>query len=449
MKLVAGEHVTPNVRLVRPLGQGGMGEVWVAEHLALGTEVAVKFLLGDYATNESARARFSQEAAAAARVKSSHVVKIYDYGLTDTQTPFIVMELLEGTDLGHRIETSGPLPPRDVVAIISQLAKALERAHEKGVVHRDIKPENIFLGSEGGELFVKLLDFGIAKTEQTIKKMTTGGRRSTLAGETLGTPYYMSPEQFRSSKSIDFRSDLWSVGIVVYEALTGTLPFMADTAGALAILVNDAVAPGPSTYAPSLPKELDAWFLKACARDPQDRFQSARELADGLRMALGEAPMPSSARLDPGASGRQAVISAVDASELAHISLRETAFATQSPAGSGSFAGSPARRGRNVPALAALGVVLLLGAASLVVWRSAASNPRGAASAAAPALSTAAPPPSAPGSTVAAVAPTSDLPTTSPSTSASAAARPAVPPKGPATTSSAAPKGTTHERDIW
>ena len=289
MKIDVGEHVTPNVRLLRPLGEGGMGAVWVAEHQALGTEVAVKFLQGDYANDAAALSRFSQEAAAASQVKSSHVVKIYDYGLTDSKVPFIVMELLEGTDLAHRIQSEGQLAPSFVATVVSQLCKALERAHEKGVVHRDVKPENIFLTNEGGEVFVKLLDFGIAKTEKLTKK-TTSSRRSTMAGESLGTPFYMSPEQFKGSKELDFRTDLWSVGIVVYESLTGSLPFVADTVSALAIIVNDAVAPAPSVFNPGLPRALDAWFAKACARNPSDRFQSARALADELRAALGQAP---------------------------------------------------------------------------------------------------------------------------------------------------------------
>jgi serine/threonine-protein kinase len=267
MKIEAGASVTPNVRLLRPRGEGGMGAVWVAEHLTLGTEVAVKFLHGEYAEDSNARARFSQEAAASSRVKSAHVVKVHDHGITDTNVPFIVMELLEGTDLSKRIRAEKTIPCGELLAIVSQLCKALARAHESGVIHRDIKPENVFLSSEGGEVFVKLLDFGIAKTEVTMLR-TADTRRSTLAGQSLGTPYYMSPEQFRSAKQIDLRSDLWSVGVLVYEALTGVLPFVADTVSALAIVVNEGAAVPPSKINPALPAAIDAWFAKACAPWP-------------------------------------------------------------------------------------------------------------------------------------------------------------------------------------
>ena len=321
-KIEAGAQVTPNVRLVRRLGEGGMGEVWAAEHLALGTEVAVKFLNGDYASDEAARARFSQEAAAASRVKSSHVVKVYDYGITEGDVPFIVMEMLEGTDLARRLETEKKIAPDELLRIVQQLCKALERAHEKGVIHRDIKPENVFLGAEGGETFVKLLDFGVAKTETVLRK-TTGGRHSTLAGESLGTPYYMSPEQFRSAKLIDARSDLWAVGVLAYEALTGVLPFVAETVSALAIVVNECKPIAPTAVEPSLPAALDAWFAKACAREPAERFQSARELSDALAVALGAEPATTTS-----GAHRRVVISSAPANETEHIALRDTAFAT-------------------------------------------------------------------------------------------------------------------------
>ena len=325
MKIEAGASVTPNVRLLRPLAEGGMGAVWVAEHLTLGTEVAVKFLLGDYAQDPNARARFSQEAAASSRVKSAHVVKVHDYGITDTEVPFIVMELLEGTDLAKRLVAEKRIPQAEVLAIVGQLCKALARAHESGVIHRDIKPENVFLASEGGEIFVKLLDFGIAKTETVLRK-TTGDRRSTLAGQSLGTPYYMSPEQFRSAKQIDHRSDLWGVGVLVYEALTGELPFKGETVGALAIVVNEAVAAPPSKLAPNLPAALDAWFAKACARDPKDRFESAGALATGLRAAFGAITISPEAGL--GVSGPRMVISHPDIVTDDLAAMRATAFAT-------------------------------------------------------------------------------------------------------------------------
>ena len=360
MKLEPGAQVTPNVKLLRELGEGGMGAVWVAEHLALGTEVAVKFLLGDYAEDPAARARFSQEAAAASQVKSSHVVKIYDYGLTDSNVPFIVMELLEGTDLAKRIERDGALPPSQIVPIIAQLCKALQAAHERKVVHRDVKPENVFLSQEGGETFVKLLDFGVAKTSPG-GALSSSGRRSTMAGESLGTPYYMSPEQFKSSKSIDHRSDLWSVGVLAYEALTGKLPFEAETVSALAIVVNEAKATPPSRVNPALPSAFDVWFAKACAREPADRFESAKALADSLTLAFGTmatAPRP----IDSG-SYRQVVISHLPPEEVGDVSLRDTSFAS-----TGGTHGAPKSRAR-MYVLAGLGGACVVGAIAFVATR--------------------------------------------------------------------------------
>lgn len=294
-----GMQVTPAVRLVRPLGTGGMASVWVGMHAGLDAEVAVKFLRGPHADDEKMRARFAREAMTAARVKSAHVVKVHDAGLTDGGVPYLVMELLEGTDLAARL-AAGPIPHAEVVTIVRQLCRALARAHEVGIIHRDVKPGNVHLGSEGGETFVKLLDFGIAKSEALLRR--EGANRSTAVTELLGTPYYMSPEQMRSAKQIDHRSDLFSVGVVVYEMLTGTLPFEGETLSALAITIDACEAKPPSAVDPSLPASVDDWFATACAREPADRFASATELADALAAALNarsDAPRTESATSIP------------------------------------------------------------------------------------------------------------------------------------------------------
>jgi serine/threonine-protein kinase len=398
MKIEAGASVTPNVRLLRPLGEGGMGAVWVAEHLTLGTEVAVKFLHGEYAEDSNARARFSQEAAASSRVKSAHVVKVHDHGITDTNVPFIVMELLEGTDLSKRIQAEKTIPYGELLAIVSQLCKALARAHESGVIHRDIKPENVFLSSEGGEVFVKLLDFGIAKTEVAMRR-TADTRRSTLAGQSLGTPYYMSPEQFRSAKQIDLRSDLWSVGVLVYEALTGVLPFVADTVSALAIVVNEGAAVPPSKINPALPAAIDAWFAKACAHDAKDRFESAGALAAALRSALGASTL--SPELDANRSGPRVVISHPEVVVDDLASMRATAFAT-----SGVPVLEGPRRKRPVATLLAVAAVVLAAGTGLIVLRPK-SQPPSPAAASAPAPSPASPAALAPPASAAPLAPSS------------------------------------------
>jgi serine/threonine-protein kinase len=248
----AGMMVTPSVKLLRPLGAGGMGAVWVAEHLALRTEVVVKFIASDLTKNKDAQARFSREAAAASQVKSPHVVQTFDHGVTGEGVPYIVMELLEGRDLAAYLEEDAILGPELVVEIIGQLSRALDRAHEKGIIHRDIKPGNVYLCDAGrsGEIFVKLLDFGIAKgVELAINSVDSG----TKTGAMIGSPFYMSPEQILGAKDIDHRSDLWSVGVLAFEMLTGHKPFDAETMGGLAIKIHSEPLPVPSTVNPDLP----------------------------------------------------------------------------------------------------------------------------------------------------------------------------------------------------
>jgi serine/threonine-protein kinase len=293
MTLEAGRTIEQKIRLVRVLGKGGMGSVWVADHLGLRTQVAVKFMSAEIADNAEARGRFVREATAAAQIKSPHVVQVFDHGVTEDGFPFIVMELLEGEDLGKRIERLGALSPRDAVEIVAQTCKALGRAHAQGIVHRDIKPENVFLvDTDDDDLFVKVLDFGIAK------RFGDGGMNMTSTGAMVGTPYYMSPEQIMSARDVDPRSDLWSVAVVTYHALTGALPFVAETVGALCVKINSALFEPPSRSRPEL-AALDAWFARALAREPAHRFASAKELAEALRQATGTLPARPSIEMPP------------------------------------------------------------------------------------------------------------------------------------------------------
>jgi serine/threonine protein kinase len=278
----AGDLVTSKLRLVQPLGAGGMGSVWLVDHLALHTQVVVKFIATNLQSNKEAITRFEREAASASQVKSPHVVQILDHGVSDAGLPFIVMELLEGRDLAAHLEEFGRIPVEDASEIVAQLCRALTRAHERGIVHRDIKPHNIFLcDAGGGELFVKLLDFGIAKGG-TVEKLD----EKTKTGTMVGSPYYMSPEQLIGAKDVDFRSDLWSTAVVAFEAMTGTKPFEGETIGALALRIHTEVAPIASTRNDRINAATDAWFERAFARKPQDRFVSAREMADALVVAV-------------------------------------------------------------------------------------------------------------------------------------------------------------------
>lgn len=303
MSLGPGTLIGSNVRLVRVLGQGGMGSIWIAEHLTLHTQVAVKFMTAEVAKNPEATARFTREASAAAQIKSPHVVQTFDHGLTDEDVPYIVMELLDGEDLSRKIQRQGRIAPNEVALIVMQVSKALYRAHSLGIVHRDIKPENIFLTDVDGDLLVKVLDFGIAKRSQD------AGFNMTSTGAMVGTPYYMSPEQVMSAKSVDFRSDLWSLAVVTYHVLTGKVPFEAETVGALCVAINAAEFVPPSRLDPRLLPSVDTWFRKALARDPLQRFQSARDLGRTLEHAVmgvdpSDVPIAEPSLVDTSMPGR-------------------------------------------------------------------------------------------------------------------------------------------------
>jgi eukaryotic-like serine/threonine-protein kinase len=280
--LEPGRMVTANVRLARLIGKGGMGSVWRAEHLALGAEVAVKFMSPAYVDTPSLVTRFTREATLAAQIKSPHVVQILDHGVLPEGVPFIVMELLRGEDLAHRIKRRGPLPPPEVAQIVFQVAKALSKAHHAGILHRDIKPDNIFLTEEDGGLYIKVLDFGVAK------RLDDDSPTMTSTGSTVGTPYYMSPEQLFSAKHVDFQCDLWSLAVVAYRALTGKLPFQGDTLGAVSLAVHAAMFVPPSAHRPELPAVIDAWFARALCRDIAGRFPSVKELAESFARAAAE-----------------------------------------------------------------------------------------------------------------------------------------------------------------
>ncbi|MBM4359277.1 MAG: serine/threonine protein kinase [Deltaproteobacteria bacterium] len=283
MDLHPGVYVTDNIRLKRRLGEGGMASVWVGEHLTLRIDVAVKFIAPDLVGQApDLVARFNREATAVARIRSPHVVQVLDHGMTADGTPYIVMELLEGEDLGARLDREGSLPLADVVTILTQVGKALTRAHQAGIVHRDIKPDNIFLvrTDEEGELFAKVLDFGIAKDTQQASRSVV-----TISGTMVGTPAYMSPEQVLSGKHADARADLWALGVVAYHAMTGEVPFEGSTLGALCVAISRGVFQEPSYLEPRLPHALDAWMARALAVSPDDRFQTVKEMLDAFREA--------------------------------------------------------------------------------------------------------------------------------------------------------------------
>jgi serine/threonine-protein kinase len=279
-RVLAGRY-----RLEVRLGQGGMGSIWRAEHLVLQAPVAVKLIDRDAVPDEDTLSRFLVEAKAAAALRSPHVVQIIDYGV-EGPLPFMVMELLEGETLAQRLKRLRRLSRQETARVLTHVGRAVGRAHEAGIVHRDLKPENVFLVKNEDEEIAKVLDFGVAKVERA--SLGPDGTR-TRTGSILGTPYYMSPEQAQGNKAVDSRSDLWSLGVIAFECLTGRRPFYSDGLGDLVLTICVRDLPVPSDTAP-VPLGFDAWFAKACARDPEQRFQTARELTEALREALGVDP---------------------------------------------------------------------------------------------------------------------------------------------------------------
>jgi eukaryotic-like serine/threonine-protein kinase len=286
---MAEESVKPGLvllgryKLEERLGEGGMGAIWRAEHQVLQAPVAVKILARDVADSEETAARFIREAKAAASLRSPHVVQTMDYGV-EGGLPFIVMELLEGVTLRQRLKERKTLEPVETARIVTHVARAMTRAHDAGIVHRDLKPENIFLVKNDDAEIAKVLDFGVAKVEAAT--LGPDGNK-TRTGSLLGTPYYMSPEQAQGNKEVDHRSDLWSLGVIAFECLTGKRPFTSDALGDLVLAICIRPIPVPSEFA-TVPAGFDDWFAKATAREPGDRFQSAREMADAFRECLGE-----------------------------------------------------------------------------------------------------------------------------------------------------------------
>lgn len=276
--LSAGSVIAGKYRLLSLVAEGGMGVVWRAEDLLLAAPVAIKLLHARNLHEPETRARFEAEAAIGAQLRSPHVVQIFERGVDRASgLPFIAMELLEGESLQERLERAGPLATRELVRVVSQVAQALTRAHALGIVHRDLKPANIFLVREGDTQLAKVLDFGIAK-----RLSSTSTPARTLTGNLLGTPTYMSPEQLMGSRRVDHRSDLWSLGVIAVECLTGRLPFEADHLAGLALAICQGRYLLPSSLA-AVPPGFDAWFLKASASAAEARFDSAALLAEALR----------------------------------------------------------------------------------------------------------------------------------------------------------------------
>ncbi|MEO7330492.1 MAG: protein kinase [Minicystis sp.] len=269
--ILAGKY-----EIVRALGSGGMGLVFEARHLRLNQGVAIKLLRPEVRAIAEVTVRFEREGRACARLQSPHVARVLDVDVLPDGSPFMVMELLRGRELGNELTVRGPLPIREAVGYVLQACTGMEEAHRAGIVHRDLKPSNLFITELDGRRVVKVLDFGISKLAEDVQSSVT------TTASAFGTPLYMSPEQVRSVKHVDARTDLWSLGVVLYELLVGEPPFIHDSATAiLAAIIADKPKPVRERR-PELPAGLAAVVMKALEKNPAARFGSARELAAAL-----------------------------------------------------------------------------------------------------------------------------------------------------------------------
>ncbi|MBI5536430.1 MAG: serine/threonine protein kinase [Deltaproteobacteria bacterium] len=422
------------------LGAGGMGVVLAARHSQLGQQVAIKVLLPESLRDPVANERFLREARAAIAIRSEHVARVMDFGTLESGSPYLVMEHLEGNDLKEQLLRRSPLPISTVIDYVIQACEALCEAHKRGIVHRDLKPANLFLSARmDGSPHVRVLDFGISKTVSLAAAATGSGDGITRTDAVFGTPAYMSPEQLRSSKLVDHRTDLWSLGVVLYELLTGKLPFGSTSDGIVAMCAHILEDPPPPMRAmrPDVPPALEAAVIRCLAKQPAERFQSISELTDAISAFGSSGSAEIAARIARMSDDNLAYNATVksDSGPLSAKSGPNTSSAW-------GKTGSPTRR-RSVARIGTVAAVMLtigfaIGGAWILGSRSASrtssststsveiarsSNPA-ASDSSLPSVST----------SVAAAAPTA------PSAAVIASAAPAVPPAPVASASPAAPK---------
>jgi serine/threonine-protein kinase len=434
--VLAGKYVVERV-----LGVGGMGVVVAARHQLLGGRVALKFVLPELATSKQVVERFIKEAQAATRITSEHVARVTDVGTLDGGVPYMVMEYLEGRDLGSLLDAQRMFALPVAVDYLLQGLQAVAEAHANGVVHRDLKPTNFFLTKRAdGTPLVKVLDFGIAKA---VVPDAVGGAKGDLTGThgTVGSPLYMSPEQIRSSRSVDARADIWAVGVMLHELLTGSHPFTADSAGALlAAILTDPPIPVRAVR-PDVPEAVERAILGCLEKDLSRRIPSVRVLSE-LLAPFGSHDAQLSHHRITGISGATQVgeTGAPAASVVAHFAAGVTPAVGQRTAGSwGSTrpedgTKSPRSSGRRV-LIAAAGLGTLAVGGALAAWLTLRSGPSDAT---APVEADAQPakpaehavqqpsPPAAPPPPVVEPAPVSATSTQAPAPSASAVVAPSA-----------------------
>jgi serine/threonine protein kinase len=429
-----GDILAGKYRVERVLGQGGMGVVVAARHEQLGFPVALKFMLPVAVGDPALKERFLREARAAGSLRGEHVARVMDFGTLDDGSPYIVMEFLQGSDLGEMLERVGPLPPHEAALYVLQACKAMEEAHAQGIVHRDLKPQNLFLTRRpDGSPLVKVLDFGISKLVGNEPSLSV-----TSSSAMMGSPLYMAPEQVRSAKKVDARADIYSLGVILYQLVTGRVPFPAETLGELFEALFTRATPPPRGHRPEISPELDAVIMRCLAKTPEERFEGAAQLGAALQPltdprrsltsmpAVEAAPAPlgtpvlpatPNANATPNATPGLAAPAATQASP--GIGLGPTTTSGAVSEARPEIPGVP-RRGARIVWLAGAFAVVAAGVVGVVVMRgrspeaatSATSAPTGSAPAsaapspsAAPVPSPASPSPSSPPLASAALAP--------------------------------------------
>jgi serine/threonine-protein kinase len=354
MEVKQGEILAGKYRIERVLGQGGMGVVVAATHLHLDQLVALKFLLPEAITNSEIQGRFAREARAAAKMRSEHVARVIDVGMLETGMPFIVMEYLQGTDLSDYARQQGPLPIAQAVELTLQACEGLAEAHSLGIVHRDLKPANLFLAERPDRtVCLKILDFGISKVGASAAGTTDFAMTKT--GAVLGSPYYMPPEQMRSSRAVDARADIWSLGVILYELVVGRVPFDAPSLPHLCAMILTDPLPAPRTLKPDIPPRFEAVLLRCLEKEPENRYQNVGDFAIALAEFVPEAvARPSIER----------VLRLLGGSLQGSVSGARSSSSSPTrpePATHTDWGGTSARSGRSRGAWAVLAALVVLG----------------------------------------------------------------------------------------
>jgi hypothetical protein len=393
MSLSTGDIIDGKYRIVRLIGEGGMGAVYEGENMRIHRRVAIKVLHAGIAQTGEAIARFEREAQAAGRIGSEHIVEVLDLGTLPAGDRYMVMEFMDGDALSARIRSRGRLSAGDAYPIMHQLLEALTAAHSAGIIHRDLKPDNVYLlKSRGGTAdFVKLLDFGISKFNQL---SGDSGFSMTRTGAVMGTPYYMAPEQAKGARDLDHRVDLYAAGVILYEAITGEVPFNADTFNELLFKIVLETARPVEQLVPGLDPGFAAIVNKSMARDPGQRFQTARDFQQALEQWAAGAGPELAATLGAPARALGSPRQAMPSGDLGvvgtgrHPAVPAHALGTGTP-GSWENAGNVGNPAAAVAkkrhtglwvALGVMGVVVLGGGAAIAVGLSSAKERAAAAS---------------------------------------------------------------------